>query len=285
MIQSGPGAGKGTLSEVMQAVLGFNNVKIITPQMMSSNFNEWAVGAVFGVFNEVHIPGERRDQVMNSLKPLITDPTIGVTMKHKDGKCDVTNYTSYIAFTNNKDAAHLSEADRRWCMINSPIQTEAQARALQESGHFDEVRWLCTDEGASALRYYFLKRVIGKDFPLKGHAPNTKYRAEVIEQSKNTLQITIEDTILDGDNELIGELVIHEGALRNEVCKNSREHGLVPRYLSQMGYERESSKRVMISGSRGVLWIHTEKWKGEDAEKYLRDRVNGMPELEDPIFE
>lgn len=282
MIQSGPGAGKGTLGEIMEAVLGPVNVKIISPIQMAANFNEWAVGSAFGIFNEVHIPGERRDQVMNSIKPLISDKIISLNLKNRDGECRANNYTNYLSFTNFKDAAHLAAEDRRWCIIFAPMQTREKVLALQETGHFDQIRWLITPEGASALRYYFLKRTISPDFPLTGHAPDTIYRSEVVNQSKNTLQIDIEDLITDAEDPMVGEMVIHEGALRAHVCKNSREHGLVPRYLSQMGYERHSSKRVMIDGStRGVLWVHTERWKGGDAEQWLRDRVKGMPQLDD----
>jgi hypothetical protein len=285
MIQSGPGAGKGTLSEVMQAVMGKRNVKLISPSMMASAFNEWAIGSALGVFNEVHIPGERRDQVMNAIKPLITDPTLAISLKHRDGQCHVDNYCNYIAFTNDKAAAHLSGEDRRWCIAFSPVQTKEQAMALVTSGHFDEVRWLCTSEGASALRYYFLKRVISPDFPLTGHAPDTKYRAEVVEQSKNSLQIAIEDAISDEADPLVGPEVIHEGRLREIVCRTARDPSLVPRYLSLMGYERESAKRVMVDGSRGAIWVRTESWKGGDTVEYLKARMRGMPELDDPVFE
>ena len=286
MIQSGPGAGKGTLGEIMEAVLGPVNVKIISPIQMAANFNEWAVGSAFGIFNEVHIPGERRDQVMNSIKPCVSDPTISLNLKNRDGDYRVKNFTNYIAFTNFKDAAHLAAEDRRWGIIFAPMQTREKVLALQATGHFDQIRWLITPEGASALRYYFMKRQIGKDFPLTGHAPNTTYRAEVVNQSKNPLQVSIEDAITDDENPLISATVIHEGALRVEVCNNSREYGLVPRYLSQMGYERASSERVMINkSSRGVIWTHIENWKGSDPVEFLKNRVAGVPELDDEEFQ
>ena len=281
ILLGGPGAGKGTLSEIMQAVLGPVNVALISPAMMKADFNEWAVGVVFGVFNEVHIPGDRRDQVMNAIKPLITDPTISISLKHRDGKCQVKNFTNYIAFSNDKSATYLSGEDRRWCIVFSPIQTKEQAEALNTTGHFTEIRWLTSPEGASALRYYFMKRVISPDFPLTGHAPATKYRAEVIDQSKNSLQIAVEDIIEDGDEPLIGPLVIHEGRLKEIACRLPRDAALLPRFLSLMGYERESAKRVMVEGNPGVIWVHTQNWKGKDALAYLKARVKAMPGLDE----
>lgn len=121
--------------------------------------------------------------------------------------------------------------------------------------------------------------------PSERTCSNTKYRAEVVEQSKNSLQIAIEDSIADDADPLIGPVVIHEGRLREVVCRTARDPSLVPRYLSLMGYERESAKRVMVDSSRGAIWVHTESWKGGDTVEYLKARMRGMPELDDPLFE
>lgn len=281
LIQSAPGAGKGTLSEILEVTLGHQNVKLISPSMMSSQFNEWSIGAVMGIFNEVHIPGERRDAIMNSLKPLISDPTIAVSLKHRDGLCRVRNFTSYIAFTNEKASTYIAADDRRWCICFSPIQTKSKSEALQASGRFDAIRWLKTPEGASALRYFFLKRKISPDFPLKGHAPHTIYKNEIIEQSKNSLQIAIEDCIEDNEDPLISAEVIHDGRLKDKLCpRNPREASLLTRYLSLIGYER-TGQRIMLEGVRGHLWTHTERWtNGMNPVEFLKKRVRDLPELE-----
>lgn len=280
LIQSAPGVGKGTLGEVMEAVLGAINVSIISPTMMDAKFNEWATGSVFGIFNEVHIPGERRDAVMNAIKPLISDKIIAQNLKHRDGDCRAKNFTNYLAFTNYRDAAHLSAEDRRWCIIFAPMQTQAQVRALQATGHFDEVRWLITPAGASALRYFLMKRVISENFPLNGHAPDTIYRSEVVAQSKNSLQIQIEDLIEDNSHPLVSVEVIHEGKLKELLCRNPRDASLLTRYLSLMGYER-TGQRMMMEGVRGHLWTHTEKWTGKNPVEFLKNRTLDVPGLED----
>ena len=286
LIQSAPGAGKGTLGEVMQAVMGAVNVKIISPIQMAANFNEWATGAAFAVFNEVHIPGDRRDQVMNAIKPCISDPIISLNLKHRDGECRCKNFTNYIAFTNFKDAAHLAAEDRRWCIIFAPMQTKQQVQELDASGHFDQVRWLITPTGASALRYFLMKRVISEDFPITGHAPDTKYRTEVVAQSKNLLQTAIEDAIEDGIDPLISAEVIHDGRLREKVCRMPKDAVFLTRYLSLMGYERDGRGRCSIDGSRGYLWTHLERWQnGADPIEFLRKRLRDAPELDEPEFE
>lgn len=284
LIQSAQGLGKGTYGEIMEKVLGAVNVRIISPELMRSNFNDWARDCVLGIFNEMHAPGEMRERVMNSVKPLITDETISVNLKHQNAECRVRNITNYIAFTNYKDAAHLAENDRRWCPVFSPYQTKAQVEKLQKSGHFEKVRWLLTPEGASGLRYWLLKRAISPDFPVKGHAPATRFRDEIIQQSKNHLQAAIEDAVADAIDPLIGPQVIHEGRLREIICRGGREHTLLPRFLSQLGYERyDGARRIMIDGTRGAVWVHPERWlNGVPVEQFLRDRMKEGPTLDEP---
>lgn len=282
LFQSAPGVGKGTLGEVMEAVMGAVNVKIISPELMKASFNDWARNAALGIFNEVYMPGDRRDQIMNAIKPLISDPTIAMNLKNRDGECRVRNVTNYIAFTNYKDACHIADNDRRWCIVYSPYQTKSQVQKLRDSGHFEQVRWLVTPEGASALRYFLEKRKVSEDFPFTGHAPETKYRHEVIEQSKNTLQVAIEECIADAVDPLVGPLAVHEGRLRELVCRGTREYGFLPRFLSALGYERHGSRRIMVDGTRGVVWTHTENWNdGVTIEEYLRRRMKEAPSLDD----
>lgn len=289
LFQSAPGVGKGTFGEVMEAVLGPVNVKIISPEMMKSGFSEWARNCVLGVFNEVYLPGDRRDQVMNSIKPLISDPTIPLTVKHKDAEARVKNFTNYIGFTNYKDACHIADNDRRWCIVYSPYQTREQVMKLSNSGHFEQVRWLLTPEGASALRYFLSKRKISEDFPLKGHAPSTRYREEVIEQSKNYLQVAVEEAIEDRLDPLIGPDVIHDGRLKERVCRTQKDASLLSRYLALIGFSRYSPNRVMVDGVRGHIWTHAERWtNGVSPVEALKQRLTESPELsdgEEPMFE
>lgn len=277
IIQSAQGAGKGTVSEIMQAVLGKVNVKNISATLLKSSYNEWAQGCVLAVLEEVHLSGEIRDHVMNNLKQIITDPVITIMRKYHDAACDTPNFINLIAFTNKKDSLSLTENDRRWCVVQSPLQNAKHIAELNASGHFneDQMRWLITDEGASALRYWLLKRKISPDFPVNGPAPRTKYRAAVIEESKSPLQIQIEDLIEDAVDPLIGREVIHVGRLVELVARGRHSDATrVPHVLGQMGFEKYDSNRHTIDGSRGAIYTHAEAWKnGVPPTDFLKARL------------
>ena len=273
-IQSAEGTGKGFLAEIMAAVLGQGNVTKVSPDIIRSSWNDWMIGAQLFVLEEIHFPGERREAVMNTLKPFITDPTIAINQRNTSARNE-HNWGNALAFTNFPDALHLKEWDRRWMFIRSPLQTAEQVAIVNKSGHFDNMEWLLTDAGCGGLRYWLRKRAIAADFPYNGPAPQTKYRRAVVEESKNIMQISIEDIIADNEEALVSEEVIHAGRLADLIFKGSnRNDNRVVHYLTVMGYERfEKGRRVSLDGSRGSIWIHKQKWTGADPIEFLKRRI------------
>jgi hypothetical protein len=258
-IQSAEGVGKNLLGEIMAAVLGEVNVRVISPEVQRSQWNDWCVGSLFNILNEIHHPGEMREKTMNLLKPLISDPVITVNKRNTTARCRVPNFANYIGFTNYKDALHLKESSRRWFVLHSPNQTEAQVRALNASGHFEEVSRL-KNELARGLRWWLLKRKLAKDFPWQGPPPLTKYALEVIEMSKNPVQDSIEDMLTQGSPFYAPDLV-SEDHLADAMGRDVKDRGAkVAHYLTVLGFERVPGGREERHGKRTVLWIHRDKW-------------------------
>lgn len=274
LIQSAEGVGKGLLGKVLARVLGVGNVKLVSPEVIRDRWNDWQIGAQVVILEEVHFPGERREAVMNSLKPFITDSIITINQRHVSARNE-RNYANAFAFTNYKDALHLKGPDRRWQVIFSPLQTKQHVLDLNATGHFERMEWLLTPDGAGGLRYWLKKRKIATDFPFNGPAPMTKFRAAVIEESKSPLQIQIEDLIEDAVDPLIGREVIHVGRLVELVARGRHSDATrVPHVLSTMGFEKYSSDRVSLDGSRGCLYTHAEAWKnGVPPMDFLKRRL------------
>ena len=277
-IQSAEGTGKGFLGKILASVLGQGNVKIVSPEIIRSEWNDWMLGAQFFILEEIHFPGERREAVMNTLKPFITDPVIPVNQRNTSARNE-PNWGNAIAFTNFPDALHLKEWDRRWMFIRSPLQTSAQVAAVNESGHFEKMEWLLTDAGAGGLRYWLRKRAISENFPINGPAPKTAYRSAVVEGSKNSMQITIEDIIADDEEPLVSRLVVSVGRLSELIFKGStKESNRVTAYLTAIGYERwADGKRFNIDGTRSAIWVLKGEWpEGDCPPEYLRRRLKLM---------
>jgi hypothetical protein len=92
------------------------------------------------------------------------------------------------------------------------------------------------------------------------------------------MQISIEDIIADDQHPLISGPVIHMGRLTEVRSRGStgmahKEIARFQHYLTTMGYERYGNSRHMVDGTRGIIWVHRQKWTGDDPVEYLRKRL------------
>ena len=235
------------------------------------------VGAQLFVLEEIHFPGERREAVMNTLKPFITDPLIAINQRNTSARNE-PNWGNAIAFTNFPDALHLKEWDRRWMFVRSPLQTAEQVAEVNDSGHFEKMEWLLSDAGAGGLRYWLRKRKLSPEFPFNGPAPKTEYRTSAVEESKNSMQITIEDLIADDEHALISADVIHMGRLAEILGRgvaSAKDANRYAHYLTAIGFERwNGGVRIQLDGSRGAIWIHRQRFgKERDPIAFLKKRM------------
>lgn len=271
VIQSGQGAGKTTLQKILSGVVGERNVKIITPPILRQNWNEWSYGSHIGILEEVHISGANREEIMNSLKQAISDDKVTVTKRFSDMQLFV-NVTNYIGFTNCTDWGVLKDSDRRYLPIESPLQTKKQTDALVESGHFKKLAVL-TDKWSGALRTWFLERPISPTFPVHGPAPWSKFRQQMIEDSKPNIQLKIEE-LIDGPDKLIGSDIIHSSHLHDSLAtfQNTKRPTF---YLKLLGYEPYArGDKFSINGLRTTIWVHRDHYDPDfgPADEILRER-------------
>jgi hypothetical protein len=271
LIQSAEGAGKGTLKKMMQAVLGHPNVKEVPSDVLADKWTDWMTGAVFTVLNEIHIPGQHRERVFNSLKTYVTDDDIAIVAKHVNTATDVPNLTNSIAFTNAYDALFMKSDNRRWMPIESPLQSKEDVTDLNESGHFERVKPLFGELGG-ALRHWMLRVAIPKTFAADGNAPVTKYRNSVIEESKNPLHVLVE-RLIRGDDPLVGPEVVHGERLRDLTASMQNNGKKATHYLREMGYTAyQEGKRFDIDGVVTDIWVHRRRYDAKlmPAEEMLR---------------
>jgi len=261
-IQSGEGVGKGVLGETMCVLLGPVNVSRINARVLRTPYSDHLIGAVLIIINEMHIPGHMREEVANALKDWITDDYFPVMQKYKDVKTRVPNYANGLVLTNYTDHIHIKPSDRRWFLVKSHMQTEAEIKELTDSGHFDEVSRLKDDPRLVAgLRYWMLKRKISPGFPVNGPAPRTKYREQLIRESKNALQDSVEFALGSGDPYFAEDIVSLVHLERSIPAEERRHAAKLSHYLTLLGFERWDGKKYpVVGGERTVIYVHRDKF-------------------------
>lgn len=182
------GCGKSTLMEAIpRALFGGANVRPVETRELSSDFNGYAYGAQILTFRELWL-GRRNDaqDQANHLKPLITDPTLTLVKKGKDGRV-VENCTTILASSNHEDAAFFGTHDRRYDVI--------MTGALRMPTELAEPMYALINERPGALLWLVLR--FGKDavsFDPNAAPPQTQAKRAMMEATRGDWAQLMRDT-------------------------------------------------------------------------------------------
>lgn len=255
LIGGGQGIGKTLLLHIMSAALGETNVYAMDGSSLFSSYNEWAQGHQLIAVEEVRVHSKSRYMAMDKLKPLITNRTVEVSQKYQDNRC-VPNITNYIFFSNAHDALAIDDSNRRYFVIQSPLQTRNEVATLGGESYFAPIYKLINDH-PGGFRAFLLNHQISSTFDPNGTAPKTKYMDDLIESSANDLTALVRQIISDNDHPLIGSDLISFDRLRSLVQEES-----LPCHIQQLrstltleGYRLHGRLRI-DDGNRHRVWIH-----------------------------
>jgi len=262
LLQGAQGTGKTYFINVLQLVLG-HNVANLDPASISGRFTGWAHGSLVLGIEEIRISGTNKYEVLDRMKPFITNKTVMIEEKGRDHRT-VPNFTNYFPITNHMDAIPLMEGDRRWCVLFGRIQSEAQLFAeLGGIGGVDayfDTLFTETNRRADALSRFLKTREISKEFNPEGRAPHTNARDYMTQLAISPERTQIEDAIHTHECAVINEHVIDTTYL-NRLCEmegdplpNGRKLGAI---LVDMGYQQIPNRKVKIAKDRKnhYVWI------------------------------
>lgn len=273
-IQSAEGTGKSRLTAMIGAAIGPEHVLAVEPDTLKAEFNDWAYGRQFICFEEIFIQGEKRAPMMNRLKTFWANDEITLKEKYKNVR-SARNFANGIAFSNHHDALYLEATNRRYLPVKSPAQTLEDVARLNNSGIFDDVNDIVAKHGG-ALRHFLLNYEISSKFTPDRLPLQTSYAKEMIEQSKNRLQVEIEE-LIESEDPLIGKDIIHAGHLNHKTAEAARNNTKPAHFLQILGFERyDQGKKFSVGSTRTTIWVHREHYDPDltgDPVEVLRQRM------------
>lgn len=252
-IQGAEGAGKTYLAQVMRKVLGKGHVRTVGDETISKGWTEWSFGKQLVVLEEIYANGASRNSIMGTLKKLITNDDIPIEQRNRDSR-EEENRTNYLIFSNHHDALALTPNDRRYFVVKSALQHKEQVLALGEEYFVNLFALLESIPGA--FRAFLLDWQISPDFRPDGHAPRTKYVAEMVSDSAGDITAAIRRMLLDGDNpllqyDIVSAKTIHEALLMEGLTRATAQQ--IGRVLREDGFHQIG--RHLLGADRHYLWI------------------------------
>jgi hypothetical protein len=277
VIQGTEGDGKSFLMPLLGALCGSDNVKTVAPSTMShGTFTAFAGGALIGIVEEIKLHGHNRFDVLNAIKPLITNPVIEIHGKGKD-PINVPNTQSYILLTNFADALPITDEDSRYFIINSRFQSQAELREWNAAhpSYFDDL-FNAIDESPGAVLGWLRNIPVHPEFRPKARAPWSRGRAYMAKMAASDEATAVEIALKESGHPAVASDLLDQGVLAEEIERLTEtvlKMWQVRRKLSELGY-REIG-RYDIKGSKRTLWSRTPLvWEIENAPgQYDRTRL------------
>lgn len=189
------GTGKTGLTQLITKVLGLRNVTVVSSTELRSDFNEWVEAKQLIIVEEIMALGRR--EIMNALKPLITQLRIAVNVKHQR-RYEIENAANFIFLSNSPDALALENGDRRYFVVHSDAEPK--------DGSYYEALFRWINDNAAAGLHWLLTRDLSSFDPNRP-PPMTQGKAAMIEASAPPLEALLEE-LIEGrtppfDNDLI----------------------------------------------------------------------------------
>lgn len=257
LLQGTEGDGKSFFGFLMQAVMGQTNVRFLNAHSLEHNFTDWAVGQCLTCVEEVRlIKAHNKYEVINKIKPYITNDRIEV---HPKGRpiYEAKNTTSYLFFSNFKDALPLDDDGRRYCVLFSQWQSrEKLAEFTDENPNYYLDLYRTIQTSAGALREWLLNHEQDEDFNPLGNAPQTAARKFMVRMAQPEFLNNLSDMVADKIHFMISEELLSIQVLKDVLFERALEvpaDKAMTAMLSRAKYEGLGRIRV-LDGERHRLY-------------------------------
>lgn len=254
LIKGIEGSGKTFFWKLLQLALG-RNVKGVSIQELTSDFNAFATGACVRVMEEIRLSGHNKHEIVNKIKPLITNDDATVIAKQKSG-IDILNVTNYIALTNFEDAVPLDDNSRRWWVLFMPWwDKSAMDAALGGSDrYFGELfESMCTN--GPEICKWLREWQIGPEFNPNAHAPWTEEAGRMASASRHALDGIVGDILAESGAEVAYPLQLAtEINLTTDIGQPVNAE-MVTCALKRLGWSMWG--RTRHQGKRYTVWVRS----------------------------
>jgi hypothetical protein len=216
LMQGQQGTGKSYFGELLKAILGEQNIRSVTNEMLHETYTGWIQGKQFIVVEEMM--AGRRLELMNKLKPMITEKWLSIREMYKP-PFEQINRCNFLFLTNHSDSIIIDDTDRRYCVLNSNTPPNPDPRYYRRL-----FEWTKANPGV--ILGYLLSRDLAK-FEPKSHAPMTAGKRALVRESMNPLTQSIADDVSLGrypfDADLVGPGELPEILLKTGVKTSPKE--------------------------------------------------------------
>lgn len=268
LLQGTEGDGKSFFANMLKAVLGMTNVNLIRGKDMEEKYNPWAENALICFVEDARLHGNNRFDVINTLKPMITNTTVTIRRMNVN-IYEVVNTISYILTANIKDALPVGEEDSRIFPLFTKFQHQSAIKSFKEANPDYYPRLWGTLNFAGAIRQYLLSREISEDFSARDRAPVSSSRREMVALNKSPEEQALTDCLDESTEPAFTPLLLDSGLLAEQFMDREAlapQGKALSRLLSTYGFTYLG--RYRIGNDRRQFWsMHPHVWSEDEIDR------------------
>lgn len=260
VLQGVEGNGKTFIANAVMRAIGEQHCHVPNSRDIDSKFNAWIYGKTFVFVDEIDVSDNL--QIIDALKPLITNTRIEVQAKGKDQQM-IDNCANGMMCMNHRDGIIKTRNDRRYCVFFTAQQNVNDIARDGMGGDFFPKLWdWARSDGFAHITHYLRTYNINTKYnPATGcnRAPDTSTTNEVLSESLSNAELEILEAIA---NEYVGFCGgwISTLALHRVVARLSRKR--VSSVMDRLGYIRHpaltdgrASRYITCDGGTPRLYV------------------------------
>lgn len=265
LIKGAENEGKTLLADLVARLVGDSNCSVINSDMLREKFNGWAHEKLFCIVEEIRVPGREADEVLNKLKPVITNSTIPVRRMQKDATRE-RNFANMFMTTNDDDALKIEYDNTRYLVLFTRFRRNDEVKAwrkklLDEEGEeYPNILWEHIQHRPAQFLEAFAKYQFSEFYDPRDRAPMTVFKQIMAEDGKTDERGLLEDLLANGDTPGITDDVLIWSAFKEildarDMGSHLKNSG-VGKFLKPFGFVKAApiSERIGDKVVRRRVW-------------------------------
>lgn len=280
LLKGSENEGKSLIANLLRVLVGRRNSGIVGPDQLTERFNSWSHEKNLVIVEEVKMYGRESHEVLNRLKPTITNDEIAIRRMQRDVTTE-PNFCNVMLTTNYEDCLPVAEDNTRFAVLFTRFLTnqaviEWREARIQAEGS-DYVRELFDHIQNHPLQFaeFFDGYEFSSQYDPGGRAPWTTFKAVMAEDAKTEERQLLEDMLASGEHPGISDDILLWGSFRAELdvrgLAPALRGGGVSRFLKPMGFVKAHGSSCRVGGSVRRLNVWTRNTALLDADGSLTD--------------
>lgn len=299
LIKGPENEGKTLLADLVAKLLGDSNCSVINSDMLREKFNGWAHEKLFCIVEEIRVPGREVEEVLNKLKPVITNSTIPVRRMQKDGTRE-RNFANLFMTTNDDDALKIECDNTRYLVLFTRFRSNDEVKAWQkklrdeEGEEYPRLLWEHIQFRPAQFIEAFAKYEFSEFYDPVGRAPMTVFKQIMAEDGKTDERSLLEDMLASGDVPGITDDVLIWSAFKEildarDLGSHLKNSG-VGKFLKPFGFVKAAPISDRLNGkvvrwrvwTRNLELLDSNNCMTEIGKLRVQEEIARMQTMEDP---